>query len=579
MNTETADSLSTLRAKCKCVLIRKPKPEILFSLFFFILAPLYYHPNIGGEGLRIPNNAIIWALACLMISGAVYRSGKHNKKLVYPRQFKLIILFPAIVTLNQLFGGFDSDTSAIFTLLSIWLLVLFVLALFQYELEQDAINHILMIILVSGFVQALTGVFQTHYYNPSFHYIPGLGDVSSPPYGFFQQINNQTTYLVTCLIILFFLIGNGYLLKLGFLTRIFSLLFVFLAAYIVSSSGSRIGTITLVVSLPLILYGQWPTLKKTKKALAFVFFMLILGIGFGHEGLEQVAQKLEVSDQNYSSSYRLGILAVSWDLLKIAPVTGLGLGSFESNWQYQKGLYLQEHPEIELIESYVSHPHNEIVIWAVECGLIGLVGLFCLLIGVLIAFSHMQLRQIATFLALLLPIGLHTQVELPYYTSAIHLFLSSFLVYLVIGKNNLSVMDIPDKVAKTLTSLSLILLIITVKFFGHVVLANREMGFTQTPWNLPVARSSSYYSELATGIETKSKLKIALSEGDGHQILKFIDWGENKLKTEPSLQLFSLLAGAYSAVGNIEGLCKTVREGALIYPHDIRMNTAANQCH
>jgi O-antigen polymerase len=29
----------------------------------FLVAPFYYHPNIGGEGLRIPNNITVWMMA------------------------------------------------------------------------------------------------------------------------------------------------------------------------------------------------------------------------------------------------------------------------------------------------------------------------------------------------------------------------------------------------------------------------------------------------------------------------------------------------------------------------------------
>ena len=568
----------TLSNKFKSGVFSKIKPEVIVAFCFFIAAPIYYHPNIGGEGLRIPNNVIVWGLACMLILFTSFRVGTASKNLVYPSGFKLVLLFPALVTLSQLLKGFDLSLSAVFTLLSLLILVLFLLALFQYEIEQNVVNHILLVIVLSGLMQGLIGILQVHYYNPGFHYIPGLEKVSPPPYGFFQQINNQITYQVTCLIVVFVLVGNGYLLNRGYLIRILTLIFVFLAAYLVSSSGSRIGIITLVVSLPLILYGQWPTTRKTKVALASVLLMFTFGGASGYDGLEKVSQKLEISEQSYSSSARLGILLVSLELLKDAPVNGHGLGSFESVWQYEKGHYLQQHPEARLIEDYVSHPHNEFVLWIVESGLIGLIGLLSLLLGIVLAFRSMEKRQISTYLALLLPIALHSQVELPYYTSAIHLFLSSFLIFLVMRENKLSVLPIPSRLTKTLPILTFILFFVAMKFFSHTFLANREMGFTHTPWNLPIATSSSYYSELAASIETKSKLHKALSAGDQGEVREFINWGTNAIKAEPSLQLFLFLANAYSSVRDKVGLCKTVTDGGKIYPNNTQLKTAIKYC-
>lgn len=558
--------------------LTKVKPEVIVAICFFLVAPAYYHPNIGGEGLRIPNNALVWALACLLIICTVFKLSKNSQTFLYPSEFRFILLFPVLVTFSELLSGFEFTVSSVFTLLSLWILILFVLALFQYHLKQTQTDQILLIIVLSGFMQGIVGILQTHYFNPHFNYIPGLEKIGTPPYGFFQQINNQATYQVTCLIIVFHLIGNGFLLKKNHLIRILTLIFVFLAGYLVSVSGSRIGILTLFISLPLALYGQWSILKKAKAPLMFVLLMLFLGIASGYGGWEKVSQKLDVSEQAYSSSHRLGILLVSWRLFKDNPITGSGLGSFGAEWQHEKGRYLQQYPEANLIEDYVSHPHNEFVLWAVESGILGLVGLFSLIFGMMLALKHLKKRQIATYLALLLPIALHSLVELPYYTSAIHLFLSCLLVYMVMRESQLSVLSIPNVISKFLPLLSLVLLLITLKFFSHIVLANREMGFTQIPTNLPIAKSSSYYSELATGIEQKSKFIAALSTGRQDEVLEFISWGTKETQYEPSLQLFLLLSEAHAYIGDKTGLCKTVTKGGQIYPHAVQLKNAINYC-
>ncbi len=80
-------------------------PEIMLAILFLI-APLYYHPNIGGEGLRIPHNVTIWLAAILFIALS-FRWVIKNKTILLPNKFWLILAFPVLATLGGFLAGID----------------------------------------------------------------------------------------------------------------------------------------------------------------------------------------------------------------------------------------------------------------------------------------------------------------------------------------------------------------------------------------------------------------------------------------------------------------------------------------
>ncbi|MGR5542485.1 O-antigen ligase family protein, partial [Vibrio campbellii] len=68
----------------------------------------------------------------------------------------------------------------------------------------------------------------------------------------------------------------------------------------------------------------------------------------------------------------------------------------------------------------MDHPHNETLYWGVEGGIIPLVGL---LLTAILTFTRVAQAKKGTRLALLalfVPILLHSQLEYPFYHSAIH---------------------------------------------------------------------------------------------------------------------------------------------------------------
>jgi O-antigen polymerase len=122
------------------------------------------------------------------------------------------------------------------------------------------------------------------------------------------------------------------------------------------------------------------------------------------------------------------------------PILGWGYGGFEYNFQHFR---INQHPPTAVTE-IARHPHNEILLWVVEGGVVALIGIILMLLGSLTivrqAFRHDRIALaigqwsagVPTALCItLLPITLHTQLEYPFYLSALHA--GVFLVLLALA--------------------------------------------------------------------------------------------------------------------------------------------------
>ena len=84
----------------------------------------------------------------------------------------------------------------------------------------------------------------------------------------------------------------------------------------------------------------------------------------------------------------------------------------------------------------LTHPHNELLYWSIEGGLIPLLAIVFTSIFILARlYQTNKGGRIATF-ALFLPIILHNQIEYPFYHSAIHWITLILLVYWVDQRTN-----------------------------------------------------------------------------------------------------------------------------------------------
>lgn len=555
-------------------------PELLL-VCLFVLAPVYYHPNLGGEGLRIPNNSTVWLLAIIFIAYTLLKVVQsHNFKL--PKYFIYIAAFPLLVILSGFVAGVEQPLKWLFRVLFILGGFAFFFSLFQHNFKQGKWDRLLLVVALSGLIHIVIGLMQIYLKEGMPYLLP-----KSPqgiPSGLFQQINNQATFLVTIILLVFYLASRPILRSSGFIFKLLTVVTVLGASFIVGFAGSRIGLLSLILALPMLLLARRQYLEKNKQYTVLLLFMLLLGMIFGAVTTHGKAMDKTVAMQSgYSGSARLGIYKISLDLMSEKPLFGQGIGSFPRVFQYAKPAFYQQNPNAKLPQQMVSHPHNELLQWVVEGGITALVGILLFAVGVMLALKQNGRSRGLAYFALLLPIALHTQVELPFYMSALHWFLFIFLLVqifnteLVIKQNKLS------EFGQKFTALSIMLIaLIMLIFFAHTIRANWDfIAFYKNRYSeqrLSVAKGNPYLSEQARWMDMTTMLYTSIEYGLDANVEYYANWGQGMLKSNPNPELFVLLAKAYEYLGERNLYCENAMLGLNVYPKEQRLRAFAKAC-
>ena len=553
--------------------------EILLAVLL-VLAPLYYHPNLGGEGLRLPNNIMLWLVATTFIAWSFWLALKR-RELVLPRYFWVIAAFPILATLSGFIAGVEQPLQWAFRLLFIWGGLAFFVALFQHGFSRARWDRLLFLLVVAALIHALVGLLQIGLKLELPFILPKNPD--GVPGSYFQQINNHATFQVTALIISLYLLSRPMFRQGRLLQKAVIFLSVVTGSFIVGISGSRIGFLGLLIALPIALIALKPSFRACIKSL--LIFIALFAVSFS-TGLffsgDRLADKTTAMQAGYSGDARLGMYSMSWDLIKEKPLFGHGIGSFPRVWQYAKADFYQENPDAKLPGGFVNHPHNELIHWAVEGGVTAVVGLVILLVGTLWLLSKNQ-RRVWVYGAMLVPLAIHTQVEMPFYLSML-----SFLMFTALLAQVFSVRikTIQMNLSASMMGLLRVLLVLLtgggMVFYAHTLMANYQFisyyQSGQSSNDLNLAYQNPYLGEQARWIDYSAAMYSAIELNDPDTVHAYIRWGERLLENRPDVDLYIKLVDAYEFLSKKTRYCQTAEEGHSLYPDSERLNRAVLFC-
>jgi O-antigen polymerase len=564
----------------------KWKPIEIMLAVLFLIAPFYYHPHIGGEGLRVPNNITVWMVATTIIWYSFYLTLKRPT-FQLPKYFIYIVAFPILITFSGFVTGVEQPLKWLFRLLFIWGGVAFFFSLFQHGLKQGRFDRILFIIVVSALFHGLVGIAQLWLYKEMPFWLPT--PLSAVPRGLFQQLNNQATYLVTAIMITIYLSTRPLVTKGTVWIPAVMVVTVASSSFLIILTSSRIGLLGLFLGLVIAVSTLWLRLNLNKRLSILLLISLVLGGMLGLNSSEDMVTTAAVDktvaiQSGYSGSARLGIYSISLDLIKQQPVFGHGIGSFPRVWQYAKPDFYQDHPNGVLPSLFVNHPHNEILFWLVEGGFIAGIGLLAVLLAVIFALKKIGWQRGGAYAAMLLPIGLHTQVEMPFYTSIIHWILFVLLLS-ILFQNSLvrRQLRLSAMAKKTVGYTSSVLLLIVLMFFAQTIRAQFDfVDFHYSPLSEQVsfehAYANPYLRSEAQWINMSSILYSGIEKGLDDNVKVYVKWGEKLLLEKPDVDLYKKLADGYYYLGQRDEFCSVITRGLEIYPSDQQFQQAIEQC-
>ncbi|EPQ1332515.1 Wzy polymerase domain-containing protein [Serratia marcescens] len=402
---------------------------VLLLIWMAAVLPVY-HPNMGGDGLALPQNILAWGVMALTTLIVTFTVCLGRIRLSLTPTARLLLLGIAVLALPLLYTRPEWREDALWRcagLLGGWL---FYVACLQLRVTARQRELLLFGLLFAVGIQALLAALQL--FAPALAWVsPNGGRV----YGVFQQPNVLGSFIATGLALALWLLLAPFSAPTRRQIPLLALLAAFSALLVLIQSRAAWLGAALAAALLL-----WRFARQRPAASRWAGGALLLGAAIGLTvlftgfGLDGGAGLI---GRELSNSARLTMLHDVGAMILAKPLLGWGYGGFEYSFAHFR---LQTMPWREVLE-VAGHPHNEILLWWVEGGLTALAGIAIVLAaGVRLLKSAWQRdreqpngARVGLFLVLL-PMLIHTQLEYPFYLSAPHWLAFLLLLALLDGQ-------------------------------------------------------------------------------------------------------------------------------------------------
>ena len=328
---------------------------------------------------------------------------------------------------------------------------------------------------------------------------------------------------------------------------------------------------------------RYKQLSKNKLKVLLVIIAMMSGAFFGKDGMVSSFEKTMNIAQGVSREARINMYKVAIELVVQKPVQGHGVGNFLRVWNLQTADYFSRNPDATL-PPYIEHPHNELVFWVIEGGIIIISGILAALVAVILGLIHCGPKRAAGYVAMLLPITIHTQLEQPFYISSLHWFLWLFLIFIVMRHRQIKhSLSLTIAGARLIQITSVTLLLGCWYFLYHSDKAQTDITnfIHQVPGATPyleVALNNYYFRPYAEELAMRSRLYSGVNSSNNALVQQYIDWGTQRISVSPELKLFEDLITAYDYQKNQRAKCDIIDLGMSMYPHNMPLASLQAEC-
>lgn len=543
------------------------KPFLIALGCVYLLAMHFFMPNPGGAGLALSFNATTWLVLSFALAIGLYQLATY-RKLRYSKLTVVFLISSVIMTLPMFYSNAYWQ-GALSRITGLWAGLLLFVVLQQFYFSNKHKQRLLWYIVLACLIEAAFGLFQYFELKPG--NIFGYNTIANRPYGIFQQPNVMASFLATGLVLSGYLLArqpkkyNKHLseVSLLYLTPVMTLpLLVVLA--------SRTGWLSALLGIALIL----PYIYRFSPRQRFINWILasIAGLLIGFAALQVGNNGQLAADKADLDSPRRYTFPQALDMLIEKPFTGYGYGNFEAKYMLytarQHQLNSNYHPGLPSMD----HPHNETLYWGVEGGLLPILGM-----AIAAGFVLMRIRsakkgtRLAMF-ALLLPITLHSQLEYPFYHSAIHWITFIILLFWIdqrvakyrfarFSKFSKSALRIASILLPFLTTIYMLSALHT-----NYVLTKFETSQPRDPEILNKVTNPVVWQDRYDWDVYSTYLNIGLYNQQPQYIQPYIDWSLAIIKHKPRPAFYNNLILAYQGLGDHSRAEQIRTEAEFLFP-------------
>jgi O-antigen polymerase len=541
-------------------MMSKSKAAWLFGLaaFYCLIAMHIYWPNRGGSGFYLPWNLVGGIFIALLIIGAMLFS---RPPLATSGFFNLLASGSLILLLPLLWAQQPWLSEALPRLMGLVLGVLAYFALLQIPLDRRWRRRLLMLLLAATVIEALLGLVQYSLLQPG-NWM-GYNTLKNRPYGIFQQWNLMASFMATGLALALYLLSARRPLSRSLQWLAAAMLL--LAPLLLIVIASRVGLLAALLLSPLQLWMLY-RLNRRRAGIALLLLMAGVSAGLLLVMLNGATRALMLPEPIF---YRLTYWQEALDMIAERPWLGWGYGHFQHDFLHH--FYTTHSSGMESVA--ISHPHNEILLWGVEGGLLSLSGIALIVWGLWRLLRHSRpvpLRP-APWLAAL-PILLHMMVEYPLYLSAAHAVLLLVILRVSDLRRRLRLPSHPQlplrlttagiaalMVPYLLNGLHSALIITAVEKSGLRQFGPMSQVITPTPWQVRY----DYDMQLRQLLQYPQTRDIAT-------LLSYQQWAENEIRVRPDANIYINLMAVSRLLQQPQRAADLQRQAKRLFPHDAR---------
>ncbi|USD65032.1 PglL family O-oligosaccharyltransferase [Vibrio sp. SCSIO 43136] len=539
--------------------------------FTFLVSMHFFMPNPGGSGLALSFNATTWITASIAIAIGLYQLSR-NQKLKYSKLTVALFLCCLVLTAPITFPETIIEQS-LGRLTGLWAGFFLFVTLQQFPFSNKQKQRLLWFIVLATGIEAIICWVQYLYLTPGNMF--GYNTIQNRPYGIFQQPNVLASFLATGLVLSAYLLArlpNKYRRKPWHISFLIAIPLLIAPMLVIVSS--RTGWLGAVIGIVLILPYLWRFSTKRRFATWTAALVLATGIGIVTPELLGESQNLELLESKTSlTSARQFHFPQTIDMIIEKPFTGYGYGHFESAYMLYTARQHQLNEHYPAGLAALDHPHNELMLWGVEAGLVPV--LVILLTAAFITYKITTAREGTRLgmLALFAPLVVHSQLEYPFYHSAIHWI--SFIVLLFwLDQRTAKYKFAPfSKFSKVLTASSSLVLPIITSFY---MLSALHTNYVLTQFEKSQPRQPELLDKVTNPVVWKDRfdrdvystyLTIGLYTQDAKLIQPYIDWSLSIIPRKPRPAFYTNLILAYQGMGEEEKARQIQTEAEFLFPN------------
>lgn len=549
---------------------------LLFGVF--VLAGLFHTVNMGQLDRGLPFNAATYLFSGFFIACSLFYAVKRKELVVSRFSYQIICILFVMVSPMLI-----NNTSFENFLPRLWMMgvgVLFLLSLYQVRLSPI---KILMIILVAALVQACIGILQV-YFLPKDNFLSYNINYGIPQ-GIFSQKNVYASFITTGFAVAGFLLCKVKTKSTLILVMLSPLLFI----PQIILSASKTNWISLIVVSVLILFSLFRIKYKNRVMAYLTLCLLSLSILFIPTTAEKLQEQSDVNPEeivasplesrandfgNLSGRTQIypQVFALAVDNLPF----GIGFGNIEIAYIEKTAELYASKTEPNAGLANLEYPHNELLLWFAEGGVISLSALLLLMIITIIKICKVKGSNKLLLLAIIFPIFFHSMTEQPFYSSFIHFFLIITLLYMIdCYSNSIKIrFNINHNVMKFLLSfIAIVVLWSAIVLIYSVTKANLELNqfVVRRNTDAQISEIERCNNNFILGNRFETFYNIQLSyvsilDKNKQGLLDFVAWAEKENQIRPKSGVYYQLIKSYLALGDTETARKVAIKADYLFP-------------